>query len=82
MVWSECRQYAAMFLDEVVATYPGVEATAHALAADYRAISAAIRQAGDKDSADTSKVALLQGAAISEATCSAKFRNLAAQLER
>ena len=82
MVWSECRQFAAVFLDEVVAAYPGVETAARALAADYRAISAAIRQVGDKDTVDTSKVALLQAAAATEAACAAQLDDLAAQLER
>ncbi|MHB1355089.1 MAG: hypothetical protein ACYCZF_03820 [Anaerolineae bacterium] len=82
MVWSECRQFAAAFLDEVVAAYPGVQATAHALAADYRAISAALRQVGDKDSSDIGKVDLLQAAAATEQACTAQLADLAAQLER
>lgn len=81
-VWSECRQYAAAFLDEVVAAYPAVATTAHALAADYRAISAAIRQVGDKDTANASKVALLQAAAVTEASCAAQLDDLAASLLR
>lgn len=80
-VWSECRQFAAAFMDEVVAAYPAVATTAHALAADYRAISAAIRQVGDKESADFVKIALLQTAAAAEAACAAKLEDLAAQLE-
>jgi hypothetical protein len=80
-VWAECRQYAAAFLDEVAATYPVVASTAHALAADYRAISAALCQVGDKECSVENKIALLRAAAATEAACVAQLGALAALIE-
>jgi hypothetical protein len=75
-VWSECREKAADWLEETARHHPRIPATGPALAADYRRIAGALREAGNKEMPAAEKTALLESAREIEARCIERIREV------
>jgi hypothetical protein len=69
MVWSECRDRAGDYFDEISRWHPGLVPQAAVLAGHYHAIAASLREAGQKETPDGRRLALLAGARDREAEC-------------
>jgi hypothetical protein len=69
MVWSECREKAGDYFDEIGRRHPRLVPSAALLAEHYRAVAAALRGAGQKETPDGRRLSLLAGARDREAEC-------------
>jgi len=74
MVWSECRERAGDYLEEIGRRFPGMVPRAEILAGQYRAVAAALREAGQKETPDGRRLALLADARDREAECIEQIR--------
>jgi hypothetical protein len=74
MVWSECREKAGEYFDEIGPRHPGMVPAAAELASDYRLIAAALREAGLSETPDARRLSLLAGARDREAGCILRIR--------
>jgi hypothetical protein len=76
MVWSECRQRAGDYFDEIGRRHPGLVPAAALLAGHYHSIAAALRETGQKETPDSRRLSLLAGARDTEAECIHRIREL------
>ncbi len=69
MVWSECRDRAGDYFEEIGRRFPGLVPPAEVLAEHYHAVAAALRETGRKETPDDRRLTLLAGARDREGEC-------------
>jgi hypothetical protein len=74
MVWSECRERAGDYFDEIARCHAGSIPGAAVLAEEYRRVGAALREAGLKETPDARRLSLLATARDAEAVCIQRIR--------